>query len=569
VKKVIGIILGILAIAVATILLFFQSDTKNPYADYHWGRFSGTCTSTDRPDDDFGKNYPACDYSVPESDIPTFREIDFPFTNKFDNTRSLPLMACALIDVEGDGVDEVFVSGGVEQADALFRYSEHGFEELSNTFALPPKPQNTTTLGASSADLDGDGRTDLILTGDYGVLWYRNTGSGFEVHKIEAPLNEKSSAATTTLADYDRDGDLDIFLCAYLYLDKMEGQTIFKDSNYGATSLLLQNNGDQTFTDVTETAGLKYVHNTFQAVFVDLDNDGLLDLVVAHDTGEVRTYKNKDGQHFEKMPNPTTGKYAYPMGIAVGDYNNDGLVDLFFSNTGTSVPVFLARGDLETSDVFNEQWILFENQGNFTFTDVAKSAKVADFEFSWGAIFEDFNLDGRPDLVVAENYVDFPPHKLFKLPCRFLIQRPDGTFAAVEEQAGVVNKNYAISPLTSDFNLDGWPDLLYSNLDGPVKAFINNGGQNHYLAFRFPEKAEYVGSSVTVTRANGEILSDVYVIGEGLSSDQTATLTFGLGSDEMVQKAVIRYPNGGIQTIENPKIDQVHTVQIPSGKKPG
>ena len=82
---------------------------------------------------------------------------------------------------------------------------------------------------------------------------------------------------------------------------------------------------------------------------------------------------------------------------------------MFFSNTGSSVPIFLARGDLAEEDVFVSDWILFKNEGNFKFSDAADEAMVADFEFSWGAVFADFNLDGRQDLAVAENYVDFPP----------------------------------------------------------------------------------------------------------------------------------------------------------------
>ena len=85
------------------------------------------------------------------------------------------------------------------------------------------------------------------------------------------------------------------------------------------------------------------------------------------------------------------------------------------------------EGDLREDQVFNRKWILFRNDGGFKFTDVAKETKVADFEFSWGAIFEDFNLDGLQDLVVSENYVGFPPHKapFLRLPGRFLLQRPD------------------------------------------------------------------------------------------------------------------------------------------------
>ena len=560
-KKVLLALLGIIILAIAAALFYFSSDAANPYVDVAWGRFSGDCETTQMPAEDYGKDFVNSDHSVSKAEIPTFTDIPFPFNNVFDNTKSLPLMASALIDVDNDGVDEVFMSGGVTQQDAIFKYTESGFVDISAEMNFPKKEGATTTFGAVSFDLDKDGNTDLLLTGDYGVHWYRNTGGQFVKQKIAVTLNEKSVAATLTIADYDKDGHADLFLAAYIKLEKMEGQTIFADKNYGSSSLLLKNNGDHTFTDVTEKAGLSYVHNTFQGVFVDMNNDSWLDLVVAYDTGEARTYKNNGNGTFSIAPNPLTGKYAYPMGIAVGDYNNDGFIDFFFSNTGTSVPEFLARGDLAKEDEFNSKWILFRNDGGFKFTDVAEEAKVADFEFSWGALFQDFNLDGKQDLVVAENYVDFPPHQLFKLPCRFLLQRADGTFSAVEEQAGTVNKNYAITPITSDFNQDGYPDLIYTNLNGPVKAFINNGGDNHYVAVRFPETSEYAGTAVLATTDTGQRICEVYVIGEGLGSDQTNTLTLGLGAATSVKTLEIMYPSGERKTIENPEIDKVHLLK--------
>lgn len=551
------LIIGILAAAA----IFFGKDSANPYSDVSWGRFSGSCEATGAPSDDFGKEIAKCDYTVPAAEIPTFTDVPFAFDNIFDNTKSLPLMASALIDIDNDGVDEVFVGGGVTQQDAIFKYTDAGFKDISGEVKLPKKPNATTTLGAVSFDLDKDGNNDLLVSGDYGVYWYKNTGGQFVAQKIEVPLNEKSTAATLTVGDYNKDGHADLFLAAYISLDKMEGQTIFKDPNYGGSSLLLKNNGDNTFSDVTAASGLDYVHNTFQGVFVDVNNDSWLDLVVAYDTGEARTYKNNGDGTYSNVPNPLTGKFAYPMGIAVGDYNNDGLIDFFFSNTGSSVPEFLARGDLEEKDIFNPKWILFKNEGNFKFTDAAAETKIADFEFSWGAIFQDFNLDGKQDLVVAENYVDFPPHQLFKLPGRFLVQRANGTFAAVEDQAGAINKNYAITPLTSDFNQDGYPDLIFTNLNGPIKALINNGGTNHYIGIRFPETSEYVGTVVQATTPTGEKITEVYVIGEGLGSDQTNTLTLGIGSATNVPSLSITFPSGESKTIENPEIDKVHFLE--------
>lgn len=557
-KKVLLFLLALIIIAVAFLLFFFKSDSSDPYQDLTWGKFSGTCETEKAPDKDFGKTFHACDYSVPAGEIPTFKSADFSFSNTFDNKKSLPLMASAMIDVDNDGVDEVFVGGGVTEQDALFKYENGVFKNISSTYSIPQKSENTTTYGAVSFDLDNDSNTDLIVTGDYGVLWYRNTGSGFVASKIEVPFNEKSVPASVTIGDINRDGFADIFVSSYIKLDKMEGQTIFKDFNYGGSSLMMVNRGNNKFENATERLGLSYVHNTFMAILVDVDNDNYLDLVVAHDTGEVRTYKNEAGASFTMKPNPSTGKYSYPMGIAVGDYNNDGAIDFFFSNTGSSVPTFLARGDLAEEDEFIGEWMLFKNNGDFTFTDVAAETKVADFEFSWGALFEDFNLDGRQDLVVAENYVDFPPHKLFKLPGRFLVQRADGTFSAVEDQANVINKHYAITPLTSDFNLDGYPDLIFTNLNGPIKAHINSGGDANYVAVRLPENASYAGARIQVTKKDGSVLTDTYVIGEGLASDQTSTVTFGLGGDKDVSSIEVVLMNGTIKTIANPKINEVN-----------
>ena len=557
-KKILLVLLALLILLAIGAAIFFKGDTQNPYQDVAWGRFSGTCATEEAPDKDFGKKFHSCDYSVPKEEIPVFKSVKFPFSNEYASDKTLPLMAAAMIDVDNDGVDEVFVGGGLGQSDGLYAYTDGGF--TASSFTLPATPENTSTYGAVSFDLDNDGNTDLFLSTNTGLYWYKNTGSGFESSKVAIPFNENSICAGVTFGDINRDGHADMYVSNYIKKNLMEGQTIFKDPTYGATSLVMINRGDNTFEDATERMGMTYIHNTFMGIFVDVDKDGWLDLVVAHDTGEVRTYKNEGGQKFTMKTNPTTGKYGYPMGIAVGDYDNNGNIDFFFSNTGTSVPEFLARGDLEKEDVYYKEWLLFSNDGNFNFTDAAKATKVADFEFSWGAIFEDFNLDGRQDLVVAENYVDFPPHKLFKLPGRFLVQRPTGTFAAVEDQAGAINKNYGIAPLSSDFNQDGYPDLAFSNLDGPFRVLLNEGGDANYIAVRLPENAKYVGATITVTKNDGTTLTDVYVIGEGLGSDQTATITFGLGADTQVSSIQLALSDGSTQTIPNPRVNAVNTI---------
>jgi hypothetical protein len=265
-------------------------------------------------------------------------------------------------------------------------------------------------------------------------------------------------------------------------------------------------------------------------VFVDMDNDGLEDLVVVHDTGQVRTWKNLGNTKFRNMPNPNSNQYSYPMGIAVTDYLNNGMVDFFFSNTGSTPPDFVVKGDLRDDQIYNPAWIMFQNKGNFEFDDIAEKVKLAAYEFSWGAIFEDFNLDGRDDLVVSENYIGFPPHRLsfLRLPGRFLMQTETGEFAATGERSGVINTGFGISPITADFNGDGYPDLVHVNIAGKSKVYINNGGDANYLKVKLPDTIASVAAKIRVQRSDGEVIYRDFVSGEGLCSDQSHIQIFGL-----------------------------------------
>jgi hypothetical protein len=310
---------------------------------------------------------------------------------------------------------------------------------------------------------------------------------------------------------------------------------------------MLLNNGDNSFTDITESSGLMYTHNTFMGIFVDMDNDGLEDLVVAHDTGQVKTWKNLGNNQFTNVANPNSEQYGYPMGIAVTDYQNDGLVDFFFSNVGSTAPSFLAKGDLRDDQVYNPKWIMFQNKGDFQFEDIAKKVKLADYEFSWGAIFEDFNLDGRDDLVVSENYIGFPFHKIpfLRLPGRFLMQTETGEFAETAEKSGVENTGYSISPITADFNNDGYPDFVHINIAGKSKVFMNKGGKSNFVKVKLADNIGSIAAKITVIKSDGSVLRRDFVSGEGLSSDQSHIQIFGLG-DTGAKEVSVRYIDGRV-----------------------
>lgn len=495
------------------------------------------------------------DTSIDKALIPTFTSVELPFTHQYNSEKSLPIAPSAMIDIDNDGVDEVWFGGGLNQNDAIFKFENNKFIEITSQVNFGNKG-NFTSTGVATADFDDNGFQDIIISREDGLHLYYNSNGTFTHKAINTPINSKSTPSGITLGDIDKDGDLDIFLSTYIKKSLMEGQTIFEDKNYGSTSELLLNDGNENFTSITKQAGLDYVHNTFMAILIDMDNDTNLDLIVAHDTGEVRTYKNNGNLTFTMKDNPTTNTFAYPMGIAVGDYNNDGLVDFMFSNTGSTLPKFMAKGDIKDASKFNEKWIVFRNDGNFKFTDVAAETKLADYEFSWGAVFADMNNDGLQDLMVAENYIDLAPNKLFRLPSRILIQKKDNTFVPTETKSGVKNPNYAITPLVSDFNNDGHLDMIWTNIGSRSLAYINKGNRNNYIQVNLPENAKNIGAIITVNLNSGKKLTDFQIIGEGLASDQTSVVHFGLGNEKSIKSLTIKRIDGSVQTIDNPKLNQ-------------
>ena len=480
--------------------------------------------------------------STPDSEVPIYDEVTLNHTHNYNGKEFLPVVGSAIIDIDGDGTSEVFIGGGQNQDDQIYRYTNGAFASVQSvTFS---KDNNDSTYGASVVDINKDGKDDLLIARESGGYLYINQGASFSAKKLDLLLNQKSRAISFAPADINLDGHLDLYVSSYLTRKSMEGQNIFNKEGYGGTSAMLLNNGDNTFKDITKSSGIHTVHNTFMGIFVDMDDDNDLDLVVAQDTGKVKTWRNNGDTTFTDIKNPFSNFYGYPMGIGAGDYNLDGKIDFYFSNVGPTAPKFMAKGDLRDDQIFYTDLMLMENQGNMNFVDSSKKTKLADYEFSWGITMADLNLDGLQDMIISENYVDLPFQKIFKLPGRMLLQRQDHTFASVEKQAGVVNKKYEIAPLLADFNNDGYLDQIRVNLSGRSKAFISRGGQNKVLKVKIASTAEFLGSKVEVEMTDGTRLYDWHISGEGLCSDQEHTLIFGLGQSRKASKVTITLADG-------------------------
>ncbi len=484
------------------------------------------------------------DYSVDRTavTVPSYKEsiVKFDQGNAFE--KSLPFMASAIIDIDNDGIEELFLGAGKSKSDGMFKFQDGALVAISGSAGI--KKENVASYGSVVLDVNKDGKQDLLIAREDGIWLSTNQGGTFDNQKLNATMPNDTVPLSIAIADLNRDGAFDMFVAGYIKHELVEGQNIFREG-YGGTSKLFINNGDHTFKDMTESAGLTYQHNTFQSAFLDFNLDGLEDLVVVHDTGHVVTWKNSGNMKFEKIANPNSNTYSYPMGLGITDLGNDGLVDLYFSNVGSTPPNIMIRGDLTDEQVSNWKWILFKNNGNFNFKDVAEEMKIADYEFAWGGIFEDLNLDGLEDLIVSQNYIGLPPHKMpfLRSNGRLLLQTPNGEFAPAGTDARVANRLYSISPLTADFNQDGYPDIIHANLNGDSKLFLSKGGDANYLKVQLSQTIESVGATVKVKLSNGSILSRPYVSGEGLCSDSSHTIIFGLGSNT-AKEVNVTYMNG-------------------------
>jgi len=484
-----------------------------------------------------------------------YTEVDTQFTHTSDFKAALPFMGLSAIDVDNDGIDEIFVGGGIGQQDAILAYngsalitSEYGKSIIKDT--------NDPTYGAMSIDATNDGLADLFVARESGIYFYTNTGTGFEGSQVDFPLDKKSMPLSIAAGDINKDGAVDLYISNYIRPEYVEGETIFNDLEYGGINNMLLNNGDNTFTDITRESGLYHQHNSFLSVFVDLNDDGHSELVIAHDTGVPSVYKNNGDMTFTDVELPVT--FSYPMGIAVSDINNDGLLDLYFSNVGPTLPKKILRGDLTEDQTLNTDYILLENKGDLVFEDTAQQRNAAVYGFGWGLVSFDFNNDSLADYLVSQNYIRFPgaTSGLFDLyPGRLLQQGSDGQFQAVEEIAGLSNERFGVNMVVTDFNNDGWPDVVLGNLDSELRAFINQGGSNHWLKVRLPDSPNSLGAIVTLETASGETYVNQVYTSEGLGSDQSHELFFGLGETDSLSSLSVKYQDGRMELVDKPAID--------------
>jgi enediyne biosynthesis protein E4 len=502
----------------------------------------------------------------------------------------------AFLDYDNDGwMDILLLSGtrlegfpgGREPGPMLYHNNRNG------TFTDVTQPSGLAKSGWASAvsvgDYDNDGFDDLFITYWGQNVLYRNNGNGrFTDQTAKAGLATKGTrwGAGCVFVDYDRDGDLDLFVANYLIFEPEKVPEPGKGPNClwkgipvncgpkglpADTNLLYRNNGDGSFTDVSEASGVSKVKNRYPmtAIVTDYDDNGWPDIYVACDSTASILYRNRGDGSFADVALETGSAYnedGQPqagMGVSAGDYNGDGRIDIFKTHFADDLPV------------------LYRNTGDNFFED---SSRAAGFEHTkyvqWGTGLVDLNNDGLPDIFTVTGNVYPEVEKFFpQYPHRSprLIYRNLGNqrFKEVTARCGPGAQEMQSSRgcAFGDFDNDGDLDVLVMNMNQPPSLLRNDypGGQsrgaNHWLKLKLigtKSNRSAIGARVRLL-TGAQWQTQEVTSQSSYYSHNDPRLHFGLGRHKVVERIEIRWPGGQIEVIKEIAANQIVTIKEGAG----
>ncbi|HYA26304.1 MAG TPA: CRTAC1 family protein, partial [Terriglobales bacterium] len=513
-------------------------------------------------------------------------------------------------DIDNDGFDDLYVCQSAGLPNRLYRNRGDGtFEDITESSGVGVLENTACAL---LADIDNDGRQDLIVVRTSGPLLFINEGGGKFRQKPDAfkfagpPQGTFTGAA---LADYDGDGWLDIYFCLYIYYqgtDQYKYPTPYYAAENGPPNFMMRNNRDGTFRDVTAESGLNQ-NNTrysFCCGWNDYNRDGWPDLYVVNDFGRKNLYRNNgDGTFTDVARDLGVEDVGAGMSVCWFDYDNDGADDLYVADMWTAAGERISTQEIFKKDapenvraLYRKHAMgnsLFRNTGT-DFQDATRDAGVGMGRWSWSSEAWDFDHDGFPDLYIANGMVSGPsredlnsffwrqvvanspdearPSHNYELGWNaineliradrawsgyernvFYANNRDGTFSDISGVVGLDFIEDGRAFALADFDHDGRMEVFLKNRNAPQLRILKNAIEAlpPAIAFRLrgiKSNRDAIGAVITLETESGRQTRSLQA-GAGFLSQHTKEVFFGLGEGKGPVKVTIRWPSGLVQEL--------------------
>ena len=534
-------------------------------------------------------------------------------------------------DIDGDGFDDFYLCQPGGLPNRLYRNRGDGtFEDITEAAGVGVLENTACAL---LVDVDNDGRQDLIVVRATGPMLFLNEGGGKFRQKANAFQFANPPQGTFTgaaVADYDRDGWLDIYFALYVYYqgtDQYKYPSPYYDANNGPPNFMMRNHRDGTFRDVTAETGLNQ-NNTrysFACGWTDFNRDGWPDLYVVNDFGRKNLYRNNGNGTFTDIAAPAgVEDVGAGMSVCCFDYDNDGAEDLYVANMWTAAGERITMQDAfqktappESRMLYHQHAMgnsLFRNishNGAAAFEETTRTAGVGIGRWAWSSDAWDFDHDGFPDLYIANGMVTGPSREdLNSFFWRQVVAyspdkakpshnyeqgwsaineliRAEGTWSGYERNVFYANNGDGtfsdISAVISldfpedgrsfalaDFDHDGRQELFLKNRNGPQLRILKNVMANlpPSIAFRLQGKKSNRDAIGTVVTVETEVGRQTRSLqaGSGFLSQHSKDVFFGLGAAKGPVRASIRWPSGLVQELHDLPIN--HRVWVEEGSEP-
>ena len=489
----------------------------------------------------------------------------------------------ALLDYDNDGYLDIFFTNGAKipslSKDGPSYYNRLFHNNHDGTFTDVTEKAGLSgagySIGVAAADFDNDGWTDLYVTGINRNILYRNKHDGTFTDVTEkAGVSGVNSAGKKMLSvsaawiDYDNDGRLDLFVTNYLdwspETSKVCGAPAKRlscpPSLYpGEPNILYHNNGDGTFTDVSESTGIAaQIGKGMGVAIADYDGDGWMDIFVANDNERNFLFRNRQGKSFDEIGVEAGVGYTEDgipvssMGVDFRDYRNDGKPGILITALG------------------GETFPLYRNDGDDLFSMDTYPANLgfATYKMSgWGVGLYDFNNDGFKDIFAANSHVsenaDIDPQQHYLQANAVFENMRNGTFQDVSAHAGPALAARAAhrGAAFGDLNNDGRIDVVVSAIAGHAELLYNTTANgNHWLLIQTigtKSNRDGIGTQIKLTSQSGAVQYNQVTTAGSYASSSDKRVHFGLGHDKRAKEIVLRWPSGTIQTLHNVNADQI------------